>query len=300
MEAVLAGVKEHADRIGQPDLPVSVAITNLYPHRSQTCNYTHTRQWDVGLRLFMADLAVLTSAGSPFRRLSVMSHLDHIQHDVDEPLLAWDMGQVSSIMFDASTLPLEQNIRKTAQFVEDHGLEIVIEGACDEIVDAGGAQISELTTPEKAERYTAGTGVDFIVANLGTEHRASAADLCYHSGVARRIKERIGLKIVLHGCSSVPTDQLRGLFDDGICKVNIWTALERDASPALLAHMTANAAKVGGPDMARELAEHELLGSAADLTSKAHLDYFTTVYRQRIVFERMKRIVLDYLEMWYV
>ncbi len=48
-------------------------------------------------------------------------------------LLKWDMGKFSSIMYDASTLPIEKNIKNTAAFVESHGEEILIEGACDEI-----------------------------------------------------------------------------------------------------------------------------------------------------------------------
>lgn len=299
-EAVLAAAKEYGEKIGVPSVPVTVALTNLYSHRSQTTNYTHTGRWDIGLRLFMADLKILTGPDSPFAKVNVMVHLDHVQHDLDEPLLAWDMGQFSSIMYDASTLPFDLNIQATRRFVEERRHEIVIEGACDEIVDATGEEVSILTTPEKAEEYASKTGADMIVADLGTEHRASAKDLKYHADLARQIKERIGPKIVLHGTSSVPADQVRTLYSDGVCKVNIWTALERDSSPALLEDMVKNAAKVAGPNVAKKLADEGYLGINSDITSKAHLDYFTTVYRQGIVFEQMKRIVRESLELWYV
>lgn len=299
-EAVLTAAKDYGDKIGCTDVPITLAITNLYPHRSQTANYTHTRRWDIGLRLFMADVAVLTSPGGPFDRVKVMIHLDHVQHDLDEPLLAWDMGQFSSIMFDASAIPFEQNMVVTRQFVEKHGGEIVVEGACDEIVDATGSEVSELTTPEKAADYVARTGVDFVVANLGTEHRASAKDLRYRGDLARQIKARIGPKIVLHGCSSVSSEQVRSLFEDGVCKVNIWTALERDSSPALLSDMVTNADKVAGFATAQRLVDEGYLGPNAGTTAKAHLDYFTTCHRQGIVFDEMKRIVREYLELWYV
>jgi len=300
MEAILSAAKDYGDSTGCADVPITVALTNLYSHRSQSRNYTHTRQWDIGLKLFMADLAVLTGPGSPFERLNVLVHLDHVQHDLDEPLLAWDMNPFSSIMYDASAVPFERNIELTRRFVEERGQEIVVEGACDEIVDATGQEVSAMTTPDRAEHYATSTGVDLIVANLGTEHRASAADLKYHGDLARQIKQRIGPKIVLHGCSSVSNDQVSKLFEDGVAKVNIWTALERDSSPALLADMVANAAKVGGPDTARRLADQGLLGSNADLASKSHIDFFTTVHRQSIVFEEMKRIVGEYLALWYV
>ncbi|MEI6519672.1 MAG: class II fructose-bisphosphate aldolase [bacterium] len=299
-EAILSASLEYGNKINRPNLPITIAITNLYSHRSQTVNYTHTRNWKIGLKLFLAELSVLTAADSPYSKLSVMVHLDHIQFDYDLELLSWDMSQFSSIMFDASALPFNENIAITANFVKKHKHEIVIEGACDEIIDAGGNEISSLTTPENAERYLAETAVDFMVANLGTEHRSGNANLIYHGGIARKIKDKVGYCIVLHGCSSVSNDQIRNLFSDGICKVNIWTTLERDSSAVLLEDMTKNAAKVAGADYAEKLLSIDILGKNADTVSKASLDYFTTSYRQNIIFKEMKKIVSAYLELWYV
>ncbi len=298
-EAILSAALEHAGKLGKPDLPVTLAITNNYPHRRQSVNYTHTRSWLVGLRLWLADIEALTSPGSPFERLNVMTHLDHIQPDEDAELLAGDLSVYSSIMYDASAGPMERNVELTAEFVRTHGRDIVIEGACDEIVDATGTERSDLTTPERAEDYLRSTGVDFIVANLGTEHRASAANLCYHGDLARRISALVGPKLVLHGCSSVPVDQVANLFSDGVSKVNIWTALERDSSPALLEQMVTHASKVAGPEVARRLASGGLLGPKAEVESRADLAWYTTCSRQQIVFEQMKRIVRTFLETWY-
>jgi fructose/tagatose bisphosphate aldolase len=298
-EAVLTAALEHGERIGRSDVPVTLAVTNLYPHRRQTTNYTATGRWDVGLRLFLADIEALTAPGSPFAALRVMTHLDHIQPDEDAELLKGDLSAFSSIMFDASAGPMERNVELTAEFVRKRGSEIVVEGACDEIVDATGAERSDLTTPERAEDYLSRAGVDFIVANLGTEHRASAANLCYHGDLARQISARVGPRIVLHGCSSVPVDQVANLFADGVAKVNIWTALERDSSPALFEAMVKHASKVAGPDVTRRLAAEGLLGPEADCASPAGLDWYTTVSRQTIVFQQMKRIAGKFFETWY-
>ncbi len=299
IEAVLAAVAEHGHQIGVPNLPITLAITNQYHARPQTSNYTQTRQWEIGLRLFLADLRVLTAPGSPFAALRVLVHLDHVQYDDDRELLGWDMKPFSSIMFDASKLPLAENIQRTADFIQTHGRDIVIEGACDEIIEATGNETNRLTSPEDAERYCQQTGSDFIVANLGTEHRAGAADLHYHGELARQISSRIGPKIVLHGCSSVSTDQIRDLYDDGVCKVNIWTTLERDSSPLLLEEMVRNAAKITGANNAQALRECGYLGDQCDLTSAPTISHYTTAYRQTIVFESMKRIVNGYLNLWY-
>jgi fructose/tagatose bisphosphate aldolase len=299
-EAILSATLEYSRKINQPDLPVTIGITNQYSHRSQSVYYTHTRLWDIGLRLFMADIEVLTGKGSPFENLKVMIHLDHTQWDTDKPLLEWDMNMFSMIMYDASSLPFEENIRLTAGFVEEHGHNIVIEGACDEIVDATGDTRSDLTTPDQAIKYLNQTRVDFIVANLGTEHRASAADLKYHGDMARQISKLTGTKLVLHGTSSVGNDQIKNLFDDGIAKVNIWTILERNSSPVLFEDMVSNASKITGKEKAEAMIQSRLLGDKADKTSKASLSHYTTVYRQDIVFNEMKKIVLDYLKLWYI
>ena len=298
-EAVLAAVKEYGDRTGNPDLAITLAITNNYSHRSQSVNYTHTRNWKVGLRLFIEELKILTSEYSPYKDLRVLLHLDHIQHDIDQELLNWDMGQFSSIMYDASNLSLDENIKLTRKFVERCGNEIVIEGACDEIIDFGSGG-NELTTPENAERYIKQTGCDFIVANLGTEHRANASELHYFGDMAREIKARIGDKIVLHGASSVGSEQIVKLFDDGICKVNIWTILERDSVDKLFQELVYNTSKIIGSQQVNKLKSQGILGDKVDSEGKKSIDFYTNLYRQSIIFEEMKKIVTSYLSIWYV
>ena len=298
-EAILEATREYGDDKRIKDLPIIVAITNQYDHRTQSAYYTHTRRWDIGLKLFLEDLKVLTEKGTPYEKLRVMIHLDHTQFDDDRELLSWDMEAFSSIMFDASKVAFDENIRLTRQFEKTHGDKIVVEGACDEIVDATGNEKSELTTGEKAEEYLNRTGVDLIVANLGTEHRASGKDLKYYGEYAKRIKEKIGTRIVLHGASSVPGDQIAHLIDDGVCKVNLWTALERDSSPALLKSMVENAVKVAGSATVDELKNAGLLGAKSTSEGKASLGYFTTEYRQNIIFNEMKKIVDGYLKLWY-
>lgn len=298
-EAILDATLEYAVQTDQPDLPIIVAITNQYDHRTQSIYYTHTKRWDIGLKLFLADLKVLADKGSPYENLRIMIHLDHTQFDDDRDLLGWDLSEFSSIMFDASKVPFAENIRLTHQFVKEQGDTIVIEGACDEIVDATGSQRSDLTTAQKAQEYLKATGVDLIVANLGTEHRATGKDLKYYGDYARQIREKIGNRIVLHGASSVPGDQIAHLSDDGVCKVNLWTALERDTSPLLFKDMVEHACEVAGPKTVSELKTAGLLGENCTSDTKASINYFTTVYRQSVIFEAMKEIVHSYLKLWY-
>lgn len=298
-EAILAAGSEFSHEKGAKDLPLIIAMTCNYEQRTQASNYTHTRRWDVGLKMFLEDLHILTEQGGPYADLQVMVHLDHVQFDLDSELLAWDMGQFSSIMFDASRLPFQENIQLTRAFVQQKGDQIVVEGACDEIADASGEHRSELTSAEKAEEYWNKTGVDLIVANLGTEHRASAMELKYYGDYARRIRQKVGTKLVLHGASSVPPSQLRELFNDGICKVNIWATLERDSTPVLFQDMVKNASKVAGGQVVEQLRQDGLLGAECPSMGKAALSHFTTLYRQDIIFSEMKKTAKAYFELWY-
>ena len=298
-EAILSAASDFGRTHGIKDVPVIIAITVNYDHRSQAPNYTHSRDWKTGLRLFLGDIEALAGKGGIYDDVHVMIHLDHIQHDVDRALWDGDLSAYSSIMFDASSLPFDKNIELTARFVEKKGKSILIEGACDEIMDATGEQTNDLTTPANAERYMRETGVDMIVANLGTEHRASGRELMYHGEQARAIKAKTGAKIVLHGASSVSNEQVKGLFDDGVCKVNIWTALERDSSPVLFENLVRNASKTAGDTMVEKLISEGYLTEKCKTGDKINLGYFTTLYRQDIVFSVMKDMAYAYFDLWY-
>lgn len=295
-EAILTAASDFATEKGYDRIPITLAITNQYGHRSQSVYYTHTHRWDIGLKLFRASIGILAEA---FPNVDILIHLDHAQHDTDAELLESDLSMYSSVMYDASTLPMEENIAKTKAYVQRKGHELLIEGACDEIVDATGEARCEITSAEKCERYMKETGVDVVVANLGTEHRASGQDLHYYYDAARAIKAKIGSRICLHGTSSVSNDQIGKLFEDGICKVNIWTALERDASPALTEWTVKNAAKCGGSKVEQKLIAEGYLTESSKTGSKSSLQHFTTTARQEIIFEEMKKIVLGYLNLWY-
>ena len=296
-EAIFAAAEEFAVAGGYETVPVTIAMTIKYSHRPQATYYTHSRRADIGLRCFAADAHILADA---YPHVTAMLHLDHVQPIDDADLLEGDLSDFASIMYDASTFPFEKNIEMTAAFVRKMQGKNLIEGACDEIYDAGGSTHNSITTPEDADRFVRETGVDLVVCNLGTEHRASGKDLKYYGDAARKIKGVIGEKIVLHGTSSVTADQIKSLFADGICKVNIWTAVERDSSPVLLRWMVENAERIGGEKTVDALISEGYLGERCRTGEKASLAHFTTAARQNVVWEEMKKICRAYFDLWYV
>lgn len=297
IEAVLAACQAKAEQLGVR-VPVTIAMTGRYSHRAQAVHYAGSRNPETGLRLFLGDCEVLARPDGDYPDVDVLTHFDHGQYDDDAAWLDGDLSRFSSVMFDASHAPWQVNLQATAGFVARHGAEVLVEGAADEIVDATGEVRGELTSPERAVEFVERTGADMVVANLGTEHRASASDLRYVPEAARAISGRIGPRLVLHGASSVPVPQLASLFDDGVCKVNIWTTLERDTSPLLLRAMLKNADAVAG-SAAVELSDEGLLGPHVPLSGPADIEYFTSSWRNHVVLGGMQRIVASYLDLWY-
>lgn len=106
--------------------------------------------------------------------------------------------------------------------------------------------------------------------------------------------------LVLHGASSVPAEQLATLYADGICKVNVWTVLERQSSAALLTAMVRDATAVAGQGVVKDLIDAGFLGRAALTDGGADLSRFTSAWRNEVVHAEMRSIVARYLDIWYL
>jgi len=228
IEACLRAAKSFGERVGAPDIPLFLSICGTYHARPQIVLYTSLADPWFGFECWLSQVEFYTQPSGPFGKLRVMTHLDHGQPDSDAEILERRLKRLSSVMFDASTLPFEENIKATARYVERHRGQVVVEGAVDEIFESGTGQTkNQVTTVEQAKRYVAATGVDLIVPNLGTEHRASARELRYYGDQARALSAAVGKLLVLHGTSSLSPTDFTHLKDDGIIKVNIWTAIEK-------------------------------------------------------------------------
>jgi len=226
LEAILASALEYGEEIGVNDLPIIPAWTSRYPARGQMQLITANGNPVLGTKLMFSDLNVFMDEASPYRFLKVMPHLDHAFPWLDGDILDGFVEQFASVMHDASEKPFEENIKLTSEFVEKVKGRVVVEGAVDEIIENNKEGIkNELTTPEQALRFLQKTGVDIIVPNVGTEHRATTDKVQYNSDQARKIQKKVGNIMCLHGTSSVEPGKLLLLYDDGFIKINIYTTL---------------------------------------------------------------------------
>jgi len=233
-EAILQATYQLGQELDCPDLPVVVGFTAGYAGRSNASHYTSLEDNLLGTQALVDDLRLLLSARSRYRQLRVMLHLDHGHPQRDAEVMGKHLDVLASVMYDASEFPLAENMERTARFAAKHRAQVLTEGAVDEIYESGsGAEKNELTDPQTAARYLAETGVDLLVPNVGTEHRATVTGAHYHGERARAIAREVGARLCLHGTSSLSLADVRRLPADGFIKVNVWTVLPRTGAQAV-------------------------------------------------------------------
>jgi len=262
LEAILASALEFGKEIGVEDLPIIPSWTSRYPARGQMTLVAACGDPKVGHELMFSDLKVFAGEASPYRKLRILPHLDHAFPWLDGDILDQFVDRFASVMFDASEKPFEENIRLTAQYVERVRGRVVVEGAVDEIFEASGAgEKNEPTTVTQARRFLDQTGVDILVPNVGTEHRATAGKVKYRSDRAREISAAVGKVLCLHGTSSVSAEDLPRLPEDGFVKVNIYTTLAVKGGQALTRELLENLGNVFSEDQLKDLVEQRVLGT---------------------------------------
>ena len=176
--------------------------------------------------------------GKMFRHLAesvdipVVAHLDH-GYTYEECKIALESG-FTSLMYDGSRKPLEQNIDETAAIVElAHSANISCEGEIGFVGYQNGDH-SKGTDPKEAKRFASDTGVDAMAISCGNVHLQENKEGALDVMLIKEIEKVTSLPLVIHGGSGVPADQRKSLArDTNICKFNIGTELRSSFGHAL-------------------------------------------------------------------
>ncbi|WP_374015358.1 class II fructose-bisphosphate aldolase [Phaeobacter sp. A36a-5a] len=154
----------------------------------------------------------------------VVAHLDH-GYTPEDCRIAIDSG-FTSVMFDGSRKPLEDNIAETAAIAEmAHAAGVSCEGEIG-FVGYSGGEGSAGTDPEEARRFALETGVDAMAISVGNVHLQQDKDGGLDIDRIRAIEALTEVPLVIHGGSGVPVAQRRMLARKSrICKFNIGTEL---------------------------------------------------------------------------
>ena len=162
----------------------------------------------------------------------VVSHLDH-GYTEDECKEAIQCG-FTSIMFDGSKFPLQENIDKTARIVElAHEASVSCEGEIGFVGYSDGAQ-SAGTKPLEAQKFGKETNVDAMAISVGNVHLQKNKEANLDLTRIREIEQVTATPLVIHGGSGVTTTQRSFLAQNSkICKFNIGTELRMAFGKAL-------------------------------------------------------------------
>lgn len=154
----------------------------------------------------------------------VALHLDHGSYEGCKKCIE---AGFSSIMFDGSHLPIEENIEKTKELVKlahENGMSIEAEvgsigGEEDGVIGAG-----EFADPEECKKI-ADLGVDFLAAGIGNIHGKYPANWSgLNFDVLAKVQEKTGtLPLVLHGGTGIPADMIKKAITLGVSKINVNT-----------------------------------------------------------------------------
>ena len=199
----------------------------------------------------------------------VTVHYDH-GLTFDRCMQALRLG-FSSVMFDCSTKSYEDNAEAVAEMVKIcHGMGVTVEGELGHVGDNEGAgklakPSDYFTDPDMAVDYVKKTGIDALAIAVGNAHGDYKFQPKLDFERISVISERTGLPLVLHGGSGLSDDDFREAVKRGICKINIFTDLDKAGKNGV-----ARGLEEGAASMCR-LIPYEIEAMKAVVSEKIHL-----------------------------
>ena len=174
-------------------------------------------------------------------KVPVALHLDH-GSSVDVCKQYIDAG-FSSVMFDHSHYPIDENIALTKEVVAyAHPKNVSVEaevgtvGGTEDGV-TGGIKYADL---EECKRMVSEGQVDALAAALGSVHGTYAGEPVLGFDEMLAISEATGAPLVLHGGSGIPEFQIKKAIERGHAKINVNTELQQQWTAAVRAKLAAD------------------------------------------------------------
>ena len=170
----------------------------------------------------------------------VALHLDHGTYDGAKACIE---AGFTSVMFDGSHYPIEENVEKSKEIIElAHSKGVSVECEVGGIggVEDGVASNGELADPKDCA-LVAGLGVDFLACGIGNIHGKYPANW---AGLNFERLDEIntaveGKPLVLHGGSGIPFEQTSKAISLGVSKINVNTELQLVFAAATRAYIEA-------------------------------------------------------------
>ena len=164
-------------------------------------------------------------------RVPVCVHFDH-GLSFSKCIEAIKLG-FTSVMYDCSVDPYEQNIAKVAEMVRIcHSIGITVEGELGHVGDNEGAgkllnPSDYFTDPDTAADFVERTGIDALAVAVGNAHGDYKLPPKLDFERITAISKATGIPLVLHGGSGLSDEDFHEAIKRGICKINIFTDIDR-------------------------------------------------------------------------
>lgn len=156
----------------------------------------------------------------------VAVHFDHGKTE-EKIKQALDLG-FTSVMFDGSHLPLDENIATTKRIIDIAGkynASVEAEIGCVGGSEDGSEDIAiNCTKPQDAVRFEAETGVDALAIAIGNAHGNYKDVPNLRFDILQKVNEMTNTPLVLHGGTGISPDDFVKCSKNGIKKINIATA----------------------------------------------------------------------------
>ncbi len=154
----------------------------------------------------------------------VALHLDHGTYEGAKAALA---AGYTSVMFDGSHYPFEENVEKTVEIVElakKYNASVEAEVGSIGGEEDGVVGMGEFADPEECKKI-ASLGIDMLAAGIGNIHGVYPENWPgLNFDVLEQIKEKCpGMPLVLHGGTGIPEDMIKEAISLGVCKINVNT-----------------------------------------------------------------------------
>ena len=158
----------------------------------------------------------------------------------------------SSVMYDCSTASYRENVERVAEMVRIcHAMGATVEGELGHVGDNEGAGKLEnpsdyYTDPAVAADFVRETGVDALAVAVGNAHGDYRFPPKLDFDRITAIREATGTPLVLHGGSGLSDDDFREAVRRGVCKINIFTDLDKAGKAGIEKGLQSGAASMMG------------------------------------------------------
>ena len=173
----------------------------------------------------------------------------HLDHGTYEGCLKCVEAGFSSIMFDGSHYPIDENVAKTKELVKiaaEHGMSLEAEVGAIGGEEDGVVGMGECADPDECKRI-ADLGVDMLAAGIGNIHGVYPPNwpgLSFETLAA--VQEKTGaMPLVLHGGTGIPDDMIKKAISLGVSKINVNTECQLSFAAATRKYIEEGKDKIG-------------------------------------------------------